>query len=83
MAPRLLGPWDFPGKRTRVGCHFLLQILGLAVPNMGVRKVKQIPVCAFMWRAAAQKLLHTGFEFCEEEAEGASGVRSRDPALRE
>ena len=24
-APRLLCPWDFPGKITRVGCHFLLQ----------------------------------------------------------
>ena len=22
---RLLSPWDFPGKSTRVGCHFLLQ----------------------------------------------------------
>ena len=22
---RLLSPWDFPGKNTRVGCHFLLQ----------------------------------------------------------
>ena len=22
---RLLGPWNFPGKRTGVGCHFLLQ----------------------------------------------------------
>ena len=22
---RLLHPWDFPGKSTRVGCHFLLQ----------------------------------------------------------
>ena len=22
---RLLCPWDFPGKKTRVGCHFLLQ----------------------------------------------------------
>ena len=21
----LLHPWDFPGKRTRVGCHFFLQ----------------------------------------------------------
>ena len=21
----LLGPWDSPGKNTRVGCHFLLQ----------------------------------------------------------
>ena len=23
--PRLLCPWDFPGKSTGVGCHFLLQ----------------------------------------------------------
>ena len=22
---RLFCPWDFPGKNTRVGCHFLLQ----------------------------------------------------------
>ena len=22
---RLLCPWDFPGKNTKVGCHFLLQ----------------------------------------------------------
>ena len=22
---RLLCPWDFPGKNTRMGCHFLLQ----------------------------------------------------------
>ena len=22
---RLLGPWDFPGKNSGVGCHFLLQ----------------------------------------------------------
>ena len=25
VAPRLHCPWDFPGKNTRVGCHFLLQ----------------------------------------------------------
>ena len=23
--PRLLNPWDFPGKYTRLGCHFLPQ----------------------------------------------------------
>ena len=27
---RLLCPWDFPGKSTGVGCHFLLQWFGLA-----------------------------------------------------
>ena len=26
---RLLRPWDFPGKSTGVGCHCLLQTLGL------------------------------------------------------
>ena len=25
LPSRLLRPWDFPGKNTRVGCHFLLQ----------------------------------------------------------
>ena len=25
QAARLLCPWDFPGKNTGVGCHFLLQ----------------------------------------------------------
>ena len=27
--PRLLCPWNFPGKKTGVGCHFLLQRLFL------------------------------------------------------
>ena len=26
---RLLYPWDFPGKNTEVGCHFLLQGISL------------------------------------------------------
>ena len=26
---RLLHPWNSPGKNTGVGCHFLLQILGI------------------------------------------------------
>ena len=25
--PRLLRPWDSPGKNTGVGCHFLLQCM--------------------------------------------------------
>ena len=25
VSTRLLGPWDFPGMNTGVGCHFLLQ----------------------------------------------------------
>ena len=27
-------PWDFPGKNTGVGCHFLLQYLNKAVRNV-------------------------------------------------
>jgi len=23
--PRLFCPWDFPGRNTRVSCHYLLQ----------------------------------------------------------
>ena len=30
---RLLGPWDFPGESTGVGCHFLLQG---NLPNPGI-----------------------------------------------
>ena len=29
QSTRLLCPWDFPGKNTRVGCHFLLQVIFL------------------------------------------------------
>ena len=25
LPTKLLRPWDFPGKNTGVGCHFLLQ----------------------------------------------------------
>ena len=32
-ATRLLCPWAFPGKNTRVGCHFLLQGI---VPTQGL-----------------------------------------------
>ena len=35
VAYRLLRPWDFPGKSTGVGCHFLFQ---------GVRKEFGIPL---------------------------------------
>ena len=31
---RPLGPWDFPGKCTGVGCHFLLQG---DLPDLGIK----------------------------------------------
>ena len=39
---RLLCPWDFPGKSTRVACHFLLQGIFLTQgPNPGLPHCKQ------------------------------------------
>ena len=41
---RLLCPWDFSGKNTRVGCHFLLQGI---LPNSGIKPVSPMsPVLA-------------------------------------
>ena len=34
VAWRLLCPWDFPGKNTTVGCHFLLLFLVLHVGSI-------------------------------------------------
>ena len=40
---RLLCPWDFPGKDTGVGCHFLLQgIFPTQGLNLGLLHRKQI-----------------------------------------
>ena len=41
--PRLLCPWDSPGKNTGVGCHFLLQgILLTQESNLGLLHCRQI-----------------------------------------
>ena len=36
---RLLSPWDFPGKNTEVGCHFLLQG---DLPDPGIELVSHV-----------------------------------------
>ena len=36
---RLLGPWEFPGKSTGVGCHFLLQGI---FPTQGASQPQKI-----------------------------------------
>ena len=39
---RLLHPWDFPGKSTGVGCHFLLQRIFLTQgSNLGLSHCRQ------------------------------------------
>ena len=44
MSPaRLLHPWDFPGKNTGVGCHFILQEI---VPTQGLNS--GLPHCSQM-----------------------------------
>ena len=40
---RLLCPWDFPGKNTATGCHFLLQgIFPIQGSNPGLLHCRQI-----------------------------------------
>ena len=51
LSTRLLCPWDFPGKNTRVGCHFLLQEL---FPTQGLNL--GLPHC----RHTLYRLSHQG-----------------------
>ena len=47
VAPRLLCPWDYPGKNTEVGCHFLLQGISLiqgSNPQSPALKMCSLPV---------------------------------------
>ena len=44
--PRLLHPWDFLGKSTEVGCHFLLQgIFPTQGSNPGLPHCRQMLYC--------------------------------------
>ena len=56
--PRLHCPWDFPGKNTGVGCHFLLQMIfstqGL---NLGQLLARQILYHWVTWEAPSIELL--------------------------
>ena len=45
---KLLCPWDFPGKNTGMGCHFLLQGSN---PSL---------LCLLHWRADSLPLCHLG-----------------------
>ena len=41
-----LHPWDFPGKNTGVGCHFLLQeVFPTQGLNPGLPHCRQMPYC--------------------------------------
>ena len=48
---RILCPWDFPGKNTGVGCHFLLQ---------GIFLTQRSNSCLLHWQADSLPLSHQG-----------------------
>ena len=54
LPTRLLCPWDFPGKNTAVGCHFLLQG---TFPTQGsnLRLFRLL-----LWQASSLPLSHRG-----------------------
>ena len=56
VAYRLLHPWDFPGKSTGVGCHFLLQVVKHPPANTGrCKRPGLIPGSGgFSWKKAWQ-----------------------------
>ena len=50
-ATRLLCPWDFPGKNTGVGCHFLLR---------GILPTQKSNLPVLHWQADSLPLSHLG-----------------------
>ena len=48
---RLLCPWDFPGKNTRVGCHFFFQ---------GIFQTQGSNLRLLLWQADSLPLCHQG-----------------------
>ena len=48
QSTRLLCPWNFPGKNTGAGCHFLLQEIFLT-QGLNPYLVQILYHCAFCW----------------------------------
>ena len=59
QATRLPRPWDFPGKNTGVGCHFLLQCMN--VWQVKVKSLSHVRLLETPWTAAHQAPLSRGF----------------------
>jgi len=55
---RLPRPWDFPGKNTGVGCHFLLQCMKVKSES---EVAQSCPTLATPWTAAYQAPPSKGF----------------------
>ena len=54
VAPRLLYPWNFSGKDTEMGCHFLLQVV---LPTQGLNSGL---LHLLRWLAGPSLLSHLG-----------------------
>ena len=67
---RLPHPWDFPGKNTGVGCHFLLQCM-----KVKVKSLSRVRLLVTSWTAAYQA--PPSMEFSRQEY--WSGVRLPSP----
>ena len=55
---RVLRPWDFPGKSTGVGCHFLLQCMKVKSES---EVTQSCPPLSDPWTAAHQAPPSMGF----------------------
>ena len=71
---RLPRPWDFPGKNTGVGCHFLLQCMKV---KSEVKSLSRVRLLATPWTAAYQAPPSMGFS----RQEYWSGVPLPSPIL--
>ena len=69
QSPRLLHPWDFPGKNPGVGCHFLLQeIFPTQRLNPGLPRCRQT-----LYRLSHQgSPLHESFSNLSNDLEGGN-----------
>ena len=50
---RFLCPWDFPGKNTKMGCHFLLH--GIDLPDLGMEPTPPALAGRFFTAELAEK----------------------------
>ena len=74
-----LCPWDFPGKNTRVGCHFLLQ---------GIFPIQGLNPSPLHWQMDSLLLSHQGSpkrsvngqQILDEPLSGKKGGRGRSGA---
>ena len=59
VAPKILYPWNFPGKNTEMGCHFLCQgIFPTQGLNPGPLQVLHCLAGSFLLSLLGNKSLH-------------------------